>query len=142
MLHLLNIFTLEYRLSGIGTTQKLPKNNRLEPSLKRRGRRKGSKLDEKSTTTTNSAAIVGLKKRQINESEKVKRGQQRDSPLSDLERELAHPDQHLAPTEKSPHDLVSFSSELIAELQKQVRSIKFHSSIIIQKLNTTVFVVL
>ena len=121
---------LEYRLSGIGTTQKLPKNNRLEPSLKRRGRRKGSKSDEKSTTS--STGIVGLKKRQINESEKVKRGQQRDSPLSDLERELAHPDQHLAPTEKSPHDLVSFSSELISELQKQVSSIKFHSLIIKQ----------
>ena len=64
-----------------------------------------------------------MKKRQINESEKVKRGQQRGSPLSDLELELAHPDQHLAPTEKSPHDLVSFSSELISELQKQVSGI-------------------
>ena len=63
-----------------------------------------------------------MKKRQINESEKVKRGQQRDSPLSELERELAHPDQHLAPTEKSPHDLVSFRAELVSELQKQVRN--------------------
>ena len=112
----------KYRLSGTGETHKLGKNNRLEPSLKRRGRRKGSKLDEKSTAS--SVGTVGFKKRQINESEKVKRGQQRDCPLSDLERELAHPDQHLAPTEKSPHDLVSFSSELISDLQKQVSGIK------------------
>lgn len=103
------------RLSGVGTTHKIHKNNKLDSTLKRRGRRKGSKTDDKSTSS-----IVGLKKRQINESEKVKRGQQRDSPLSDLERELAHPDQHLAPTEKSPHDLVSFRAELVSELQKQV----------------------
>ena len=109
----------------MGKNQKFTKHYKLEPSLKRRGRRKGYKLDEKSTTT-GSAGTVGLKKRQINESEKVKRGQQRVPPLSDLELELAHPDQHLAPTEKSPHDLVSFSSELVSELQKQVSGILFH----------------
>ena len=117
------------RLTGTGLAQRTNKNNRADSGIKRRGRRKGSKLDESSNNS-----IVGLKKRQINESEKVKRGQRRDTPLSDLERELVHPDQHLAPTEKSPHDLVSFSAELVSEMQKQVnenpgsRMVKAYSS--------------
>ena len=101
-------------MSASVNAQKLSKNSRLESTLKRRGRRKGSKLEP------SGQSIVGLKKRQINESEKVKRSQQRDLPLTEIERELTHPDQHLAPTEKSPHDLVSFSSDLVSELQKQV----------------------
>ena len=109
-----------------GNAQKTSKDNKLDSTLKRRGRRKGSKVE------SSNHSIVGLKKRQINESEKVKRGQQRDSPLTELERDLAHPDQHLAPTDKSPHDLVSFSSVLISELQNQVientfRRIPFNS---------------
>ena len=112
------------RLSG--NTHKTSKDNKLDSTLKRRGRRKGSKVE------SSNHSIVGLKKRQINESEKVKRGQQRDSPLTELERDLAHPDQHLAPTDKSPHDLVSFSSVLVSELQNQViektfRRIRFNS---------------
>ena len=101
-----------FRLSG--NAQKTSKDNELDSTLKRRGRRKGSKLE------SSNHSILGLKKRQINESEKVKRGQQRDLPLTELEKDLAHPDQHLAPTDKSPHDLVSFSSELVSELQNQV----------------------
>ena len=96
------------------SAQKTSEDNKLDSTLKRRGRRKGSKVE------SSNHSIVGLKKRQINESEKVKRGQQRDSPLTELEKDLAHPDQHLAPTDKSPHDLVSFSSVLISELQNQV----------------------
>ena len=99
------------------SSQKSSRNSRLESTLKRRGRRKGSKLE------TGDESIVGLKKRQINESEKVKRSQQRHSPLTELERELAHPDQHLAPTDKSPHDLVSFNSDIVSELHKQVSKI-------------------
>ena len=41
--------------------------------------------------------------------------------IPQLDWRVAHPDQHLAPTEKSPHDLVSFRAELVSELQKQVR---------------------
>ena len=104
------------RLSEARIAQKPSRDNRFDSTSKRRGRRKGSKVEE-----SPGRSIVGLKKRQINESEKVKRGQERDTPLSNLERELSHPDMHLAPTEKSPHDLVSFRTELVSELQKQVR---------------------
>ena len=114
------------RLLDTGDAQKDYKTNRLDTTSKRRGRRKCSKAENDSPSRSASNATA-VKKRQIIESEKVKRGQQRDLPLSNLEQDLSHPDRHLSPTEKSPHDLVLFSSELVSELQQQVSDIKLAS---------------
>ena len=114
------------RLLDTGDAQKDYKTNKLDTTLKRRGRRKCSKA-ENDSPSRNASNTTAIKKRQIIESEKVKRGQQRDLPLSNLEQDLSHPDRHLSPTEKSPHDLVLFSSELVSELQQQVSVIKLPS---------------
>ena len=114
------------RLLDRGDAQKDYKTNRLDTTSKRRGRRKCSKA-ENDSPSRNANNTTPIKKRQIIESEKVKRGQQRDLPLSNLEQDLSHPDRHLSPTEKSPHDLVLFSSELVSELQQQVSVIKLPS---------------
>ena len=98
----------------------------MDTTSKRRGRRKCFK-GENDSPSRNVSNTSASKKRQIIESEKVKRGQQRDLPLSNLEQDLSHPDRHLSPTEKSPHDLVLFSSELVSELQQQVSVIKLPS---------------